>query len=169
MNLSIFNQEKPKTRQPPTAELNQQYLNEFKKYDTNGDGHIDASEFKKILETLSQSSEVDLKIEHQITDKEVQLIFENSQFKDNQMSYDDFVDMITCVKETDDEIRQQFNFFDSNGDGKISKKELKKGLKKLKQDSSSKIVKEMMKNADVDGDGEVDFEEFKNILLGWWI
>lgn len=82
------------------------------------------------------------------------------------MSYKEFLAMIDIVREADDEIKKQFEFFDTNNDGKISKKELKRGLKKLDVGKlSEKMVNEMMNAADLDGDGEVDFEEFRSILL----
>lgn len=145
---------------------NNEYRKEFDKYDVNGDGFLDTQEFRKILEEISKQKDSPIpELQHTPTNKEIEEMFKSANICDNKMNYEAFRKMILMVTDVDREIREQFNYFDANGDGKISKKELKKGLKKLKQDSSSKIVKAMIKDADVDGDGEVDFEEFKSILL----
>lgn len=81
------------------------------------------------------------------------------------MKFEDFVRMVKMVEDTDAELREKFDFFDTDGSGTITKKELKKGLKKLKTDCNSKILKAMIKDADTNGDGEIDFEEFKEIIL----
>ena len=106
-----------------------EYKAEFDKYDNNGDGFIDAKEFRSILETMA-SSAGDPNL-HAPSETEIEEIFKSNAdiCQNNRMDYDAFCKMISMVKDVDDEIRQQFNHFDVNGDGKISKKELKKGLK----------------------------------------
>merc|ERR1719219_1012225 len=55
-------------------------------------------------------------------------------------------------------------FFDKNGDGYISKSELKSAMKKMDQDCSDEAVERMFAEADLDGDGEVSFKEFVSRL-----
>ena len=52
---------------------------------------------------------------------------------------------------------------DENKDGKISKEELTKLLTNLESGGApdAAVVEEMIKIADIDGDGKVDFAEFK--------
>jgi Ca2+-binding EF-hand superfamily protein len=61
------------------------------------------------------------------------------------------------------ELKNAFNVFDVNGDGNISKKELSSVLKQLGQKLTEKQVNEMLKQADKDGDGFINFEEFKKM------
>jgi len=81
------------------------------------------------------------------------------------LTFEDFISIIKVVQDQDRQLREKFNFFDKNGDGKISKKELKKSLTQLKEKHDSKTIKMMMKDADLNGDGEIDFDEFKAIMM----
>ena len=54
-----------------------------------------------------------------------------------------------------------FNQIDINGDGKITKEELLKGLQgKMKSPTLSKDVDEIYKNIDMDNNGYIEYEEF---------
>ncbi|CAN0913730.1 Calcium-binding protein CML24 [Linum grandiflorum] len=59
-----------------------------------------------------------------------------------------------------DEIRQIFNKFDKNGDGKISCSEVVDSLKELGTAVTPAEVECMMKEFDTDGDGYIDLDEF---------
>jgi len=54
-----------------------------------------------------------------------------------------------------------FNQIDVNGDGKINKDELLKGLQtKIKSDTLEKDVEQIFKNIDMDNNGYIEYEEF---------
>lgn len=55
---------------------------------------------------------------------------------------------------------QAFKFFDKDNSGKISIPELKDALGDQDQDIDDGIWNDIMAEADEDGDGEIDFEEF---------
>jgi len=60
-----------------------------------------------------------------------------------------------------------FRVFDLNGDGKLSKEELEKMLKSDDAVGSvlaGKDVSSIMKEIDTDGSGEIDFQEFMNMM-----
>ncbi|RCI02462.1 hypothetical protein CU098_008091 [Rhizopus stolonifer] len=57
-----------------------------------------------------------------------------------------------------------FLYFDKNHDGRISQLELEQAMKKLNAQLSTQEIKEMMKMADMNQDGFVDFDEFKQLL-----
>ena len=58
------------------------------------------------------------------------------------------------------ELRKAFNVMDANGDGQVTKDELKTLLSGLGEEVTDEIVDEMIKIADQDGDGKVNFDEF---------
>ena len=78
--------------------------------------------------------------------------------------FTEFQTLYENIVNSGNEIRQQFDFFDKDGSGKVSKSELKKALKELNEKISKTELKRMIKEADVDGDGEIDFDEFSKIL-----
>lgn len=62
---------------------------------------------------------------------------------------------------------QAFRVFDRNGDGKISKDEIHCVLNDDSvKESSAKDIAEIMKDIDDNGDGEIDFNEFMNMMRG---
>lgn len=67
-----------------------------------------------------------------------------------------------CSLGSMEEVKKIFNKFDKNGDGRISRSELKDVLKALGSDISSDEVKRIMSEIDTDGDGYIDLEEFTN-------
>ncbi|XP_006782049.1 calcium-binding protein 1-like [Neolamprologus brichardi] len=55
--------------------------------------------------------------------------------------------------------------FDSNGDGQISLTELREAMKKLMGEQvTNREINEILKDADLNGDGLVDFEEFVRMM-----
>jgi calmodulin len=56
------------------------------------------------------------------------------------------------------ELKQAFKVFDLDGNGFISKAELKYAMTKLGEKITDEDVEIMVKEADVNGDGKVNFE-----------
>ena len=68
--------------------------------------------------------------------------------------------MPSLTKDQIDELKKAFQVMDSNGDGVVTKEELSNLLKGLGEDVTNDIVDEMIKIADENGDGKIQFEEF---------
>jgi calmodulin len=64
-----------------------------------------------------------------------------------------------------EEMRAAFDAFDTSGNGTLSVSELAQVMKRLNIDLSEEELNTMVLEADVDGDGEIDFEEFQSMLL----
>ena len=58
------------------------------------------------------------------------------------------------------ELKKAFSVMDQNGDGQVTKDELKSLLSGLGEDVTDQMVDEMIAIADENGDGKVDFNEF---------
>merc|ERR1711975_192920 len=67
-------------------------------------------------------------------------------------------------KETKEEILKVFKLFDDDGTGKISFKNLKRVAQELGENMTDEELQEMIDEADRDGDGEVNEEEFFRIM-----
>ncbi|GAU44508.1 hypothetical protein TSUD_122780 [Trifolium subterraneum] len=66
----------------------------------------------------------------------------------------------------DEEIRKIFNKFDKNGDGKISRTELKEMMVALGSKTTSEEINRMMGELDRNGDGYIDLKEFGELHSG---
>ena len=64
-----------------------------------------------------------------------------------------------------DEIHEIFKVFDMEDNGFISVAELSHVMTSLGEELTEEEVKEMIKEADIDGDGQVSYEDFKKIYL----
>ncbi|KAL9151290.1 hypothetical protein ABFS82_11G043200 [Erythranthe guttata] len=66
----------------------------------------------------------------------------------------------------DGDLREAFDVFDENRDGLISVEELGLVLSSMGFNQGNRIddCKEMIRRVDVDGDGMVDFDEFRNMM-----
>lgn len=66
--------------------------------------------------------------------------------------------------DAEDELRQAFRVFDRNGDGYISAAELRHVMTSLGEKLTEEEVDEMIREADVDGDGRIQWAEFVALL-----
>lgn len=63
-----------------------------------------------------------------------------------------------------EEIREAFNLFDTDGNGTIDPKELKEAMQSLGFEAKNQTIYQMMTDIDKDGTGDIDFEEFLDVL-----
>ena len=67
-------------------------------------------------------------------------------------------------KDSREEILKAFRLFDDDETGKISFKNLKRVAKELGENMTDEELQEMIDEADRDGDGEINEEEFLRIM-----
>jgi len=83
------------------------------------------------------------------------------------VDYDDFVALMAAkvaARDPLDELRKAFKLFDDDETGKISFANLKRVARELGEAMTDEELQEMIDEADRDGDGEVDVEEFLRIM-----
>ena len=83
------------------------------------------------------------------------------------IDFDEFLSMMTAKmgeRDSREEIMKAFRLFDDDETGKISFKNLKRVAKELGENMTDEELQEMIDEADRNGDGEVDEEEFFRIM-----
>ncbi|XP_021733483.1 calmodulin-like protein 3 [Chenopodium quinoa] len=134
----------------------------FQMFDRNGDGKITKKELNDSLQNLGIY----------IPDRELSQMIEKIDVnKDGYVDMEEFGALYqTIMDERDEEedMREAFNVFDQNGDGFITVEELRSVLQSLglKQGRTIDDCKKMISKVDVDGDGMVNYKEFKQMMKG---
>ena len=83
----------------------------------------------------------------------------NKQFEQATIS---FIVNQLITKEERTELMRQFTEWDKNGDGVLSKEEILEGYRNAYGSADPDEVDNMIKEADINGDGEIEFDEFKD-------
>ena len=65
----------------------------------------------------------------------------------------------------EEELREAFNVFDKDGNGFISASELRHVMVNLGERLTDEEVDEMVREADIDGDGQINYEEFVKMMM----
>ncbi|XP_078694906.1 uncharacterized protein LOC144923896 [Branchiostoma floridae x Branchiostoma belcheri] len=78
---------------------------------------------------------------------------------DGAVSAEEFRAMLVNTQPFDS-AAELFKTFDKDGNGFITKEEIKQGMAAMGQKLTDAEVDEMMKNCDTDGDGKINYEEF---------
>ena len=135
-------------------------LNEaFKILDKDKDGHITTKELGDIMKGLGQNpSEAELQ----------DLINEVDIEGNGTIDFKEFVGLMTRKMkepENEEEIIEAFKIFDKDGNGLISPDELLHVMLSLGDNINIEEVKELIKDADLDRDGYINYAEFVKLLL----
>lgn len=91
----------------------------------------------------------------------------NEKLKYNENKYFNYDKrLINFPKFENDEIKEAFDCFDINGGGSISAQELKFIFRSLGEEVQDEEVDEMIRLADREGDGQVNFKNFYEFITG---
>ncbi|XP_055871348.1 neo-calmodulin-like isoform X1 [Biomphalaria glabrata] len=131
----------------------------FRIFDKNHDNTISSSELGKMLTCMGMEvSEEEVETLMKELDKNGNGKIEYREFK--AFMQDEMRRSEENPEEQEKAIRMAFKVFDQNGDGVIDAAELKTAMKNLGEPLSDKELNDMMKQADIDKDGKINYEEF---------
>jgi calcium-dependent protein kinase len=130
----------------------------FKKLDTDGDGKLSPEE---LIEGYSQEmtqAEAVIAVEHIMKSIDVD--------RNGYVEYTEFIAATMDFKseEAKKTLLYAFKAFDQDGSGKISADEIKQMLGDYSDDTQ--LWEKIASLGDVDGDGQIDIEEFKELIIG---
>lgn len=130
----------------------------FNKLDANGDGEISIDEFKKGVSKLSAKD----------AEEVGKLFMDLDADKNGSINYTEFIaaTMSQNMYLKEEKICQAFKMFDKSGDGKITPQEVKNvlGNDAVYKTKPIEYWEELIKEADLNGDGVIDYNEFITLL-----
>ncbi|KIW82217.1 hypothetical protein Z517_05244 [Fonsecaea pedrosoi CBS 271.37] len=134
------------------------YKDVFALFDKDGSGTITAQELGEIMKSLGQNP----------SDSELQdMINEVDVDRSGSIDFEEFLKMMSTTVKAQDfahETRAAFNVFDKDGSGTISADELRQVMKSLGENLTDEEIDEMIREADKDKNGTIDYEEFVQLL-----
>jgi len=145
-------------------DLTEEQIAEFKEafflFDKDGDGSITTRELGTVMRSLGQNP----------TETELQdMIHEVDADGSGTIDFPEFLALMAKkMKETDteEELIEAFRVFDRDGNGLISAAELRHVMINLEKKLTDEEVDEMIREADIDGDGHINYEEFVRMMTG---
>ena len=135
----------------------------FSRFDADGDGLISQSELAAVARAISPPPS------ESAGGREAEVMMEELD-----ANHDGFVDLGEFAafhgrrdggRDLDAELRDAFDVYDINGDGRISVEELGKVLGRIGEGCGAEECERMVASVDVDGDGCVGFDEFKRMMM----
>ncbi|KAH9289653.1 hypothetical protein KI387_033770, partial [Taxus chinensis] len=131
-----------------TEEQIAEFREAFSLFDRDGDGCITTKELATVIRSLGQNpTEAELK----------DMISEVDADGNGTIDFNEFLNLMARkMKETDtdEELREAFKVFDKDQNGFISASELRHVMINLGEKLTDEEVEQMIKEADVDGDGQ---------------
>ncbi|KAF1002832.1 calcium-binding allergen Ole e 8-like [Apium graveolens] len=145
---------------PALSSLYLQDLDEIKRalkrFDANNDGQLSAEELSEVIKTLGSTPSAE-----EIT----RMMEEIDTDKDGFVSLDEFAKFCSAGSDNGEgELREAFDMYDINRNGLISSSELHQILTKLGEKCTEQDCVKMITSVDSDGDGFVNFSEFKTMM-----
>ncbi|PUZ62844.1 hypothetical protein GQ55_3G019400 [Panicum hallii var. hallii] len=146
-------------------QLSKQQIEEFREafslFDKDGDGTITTKELGTVMGSLGQSP----------TEEELQeMVKEVDADGSGAIDFQEFLTLLARqMRESsgadEEELREAFRVFDQDQNGFISRDELRHVLQNLGERLSDEELAEMLREADVDGDGQINYTEFAKVML----
>ena len=138
-----------------TPEQQIEYREAFALFDKNGDGTITVTELGTVMRSLGNNP----------TDSELQdMINEVDADGNGTLEFDEFCQLMARQmldsNQQEEELKQRFAMFDKDSNGTIDREELRDVMQQLGEKLSEEEIEEMIQDADQNGDGVIDYNEF---------
>ena len=143
--------------------LSEETINQFHTlfdlFDSDNSGSITTKELGTVMRNLGQNpSEEELK----------QMIREVDLNGNGTIDFKEFMClMLKRMKDNDfeEELQEAFKVFDNDQNGYINSHELRHAMVNLGENLSPEEVEEIIKEADLDNDQQIDYDEFMKVIM----
>ncbi|XP_010916613.1 probable calcium-binding protein CML13 isoform X2 [Elaeis guineensis] len=151
--------ETPRGRHHGLSQQKRQEIKEaFELFDTDNSGTIDAKELNVAMRALG----------FEMTEEQInQMIAEVDKDGSGAIDFDEFVYMMTAKigeRDFEEQLLKAFHIIDQDNNGKISDVDIQRVAKELGENFTPAEIREMIAEADRNGDGEVDTDEFIRMM-----
>ncbi|KAK2179613.1 hypothetical protein NP493_480g03026 [Ridgeia piscesae] len=148
-------------RRPELSEEQKQEIRDaFDLFDTDKDGAIDYHELKVAMRALGfDVHKADV----------LKVLKDYDKEGTAKITFSDFSEVMTdmyLARDPRESIMKAFQLFDDDGTGKISLRKLRRVARELGEAMTDEELKGMIDEFDLDGDGEINEEEFIAIMTG---
>merc|ERR1711874_208043 len=130
----------------------------FSLFDNDADGSISCKDLGTVFRSLGQNP----------TEAEIQeMMNEIASTGDSKIDFPEFLNLISRKMKDGNmevELRQAFRVFDRSGDGLVDTDELRHVMTNLGEKLTNEDVDEMLRMADIDHNGQINYEEFVRIM-----
>merc|ERR1711934_83395 len=130
----------------------------FDLFDTDGSGAVDAAELHTAMKALGFEPK---------KEEIAKMVKEMDKDGDATVDFEEFCKMMAekmNQKDGKEELMKGFKIFDDDNTGKISFKNFQRVAKELGENLSDQELKEIIAEADTDGDGEINESEFLEVM-----
>ncbi|KAI0209246.1 putative calmodulin-like protein 2 [Lamellibrachia satsuma] len=132
----------------------------FELFDKDHSGAISKEELGTVMRNLGMNP----------TDEELHEQIRMHDADDSgQIEFDEFCSMMARHLHDEDNkeefLRDAFRKFDQDGNGRITADELRHVMHNLGETMTDDEIDEMIRAADTDGDGQIDYEEFFQMMV----
>ncbi|RLN35802.1 hypothetical protein C2845_PM03G12970 [Panicum miliaceum] len=151
--------ERTRTRPHGLTQQKRQEIKEaFDLFDTDNSGTIDAKELNVAMRALG----------FEMTEEQInQMIADVDKDGSGAIDYEEFEHMMTAKigeRDSKEELTKAFRIIDQDRNGKISNIDIQRIAKEVGVNLTLEEIQDMVQEADRNGDGEIDFDEFTRMM-----